>query len=145
MSPAPILRDHIHLDTTLNGGVPVATWKTVDRQEIPVVFMGLERTLTGRLVPMVAHQNGQPLQLTNMQYVIRVTATSTETLYERKELLKSFNGKRVYLVDHYHCEDTENHAPYVRRMICQVGSFSPVGPGLPFFLVEVYLEDDSVI
>jgi hypothetical protein len=79
-----------------------------------------------------------------MQYTVRVTATSTQTLYERKELLKSFHGKRVWLVDHYHCADGENHIPYVRRMVCQVGPFSPVGPGLPFFLVDVYLEDDTV-
>jgi hypothetical protein len=143
-----MLQNHIHLSTTLGGSpenAPDLKWVASDRKEIPVVFLELPRTLTGRLKRHMLTDDSGEVQLTNYLYVIKVQADFSYTLEQRRAQLKAMHGKVVYLCDHFHASSGSDHTADVVTMVCKrVGEFVPVGPGLPFFQVEVELEDHSL-
>lgn len=145
------IRDHIHLDdvvATLGDLAPPTTWKVMDRSEMPVRFMTIKNGLTGRpRLHVLRDDEGDNVALTNFKYRIKVMATDTETVTERKAKLQSLMGKQVYLVDNEHCDEGENHSSYVRTMICaDVGAFtSEQDTALRFYFVDVELVDASLL
>ena len=141
------LQNHIHLSATLTADAELAPdlkWLTIDRAEEPVIFMSLQRSQTGKLFAhRLANADGI-VQLSNFFYVIKVQADFGYTLAQRVAQLKAMNGKAVYLCDHFHAADGTDHTPDVRPVVLMVNRFPMVSVGLPFFLVEVQTEDNSL-
>lgn len=147
-SDAMPLQSHIHLDTSLGGSpenAPVLKWGVTDRLDIPEVIISFERGLTGKLHSHVLTDSSGPVQFNNYRYTVRVIAEGTYTLEQRMAFLKAFHGKQVYLVDLFHANDGADHTNDIRTMIARIGEFAPVGPGLPYFDVDVELIDDDTV
>lgn len=141
------LQGHIHLSTTLSGlpeNAPDLQWVTIDRLETPTVFLSMQRSQTGKLfVHRLANANGI-VQLTEFKYAVKVQPDFGYTLAERRAQLKALNGKSAYLVDHFHCEDGLDHGPFIQPVVVLVGEMPHVGPGMPFFIVDIQLTDDTL-
>jgi hypothetical protein len=143
------LQNHIHLDlATAIGGAPenapLSKWVVTDRLMIPVKFMALRRGLTGVQFKYRLTNGGGIVRLQDFQYTVKVQPTQTETLDERIDLLLSFDGADVRLVDVLHPANGQDHTPSIRKMVASIGEFAPVSVGLPYFLVDVELKDDSL-
>lgn len=142
------LQNHIHLSEVLETTgekAPDIKWTITDRLEIPTVIIGLKRGLTGKLYRHVLMDESGPIQLTNFKYTLKLMDTATETLEELVTKVKAYQGKEVYLCDIFHADDHEDHTNDVREMVVgRVGELAPVGPGLPFFTVDIELEDNSL-
>lgn len=142
------LRDHIHMSTTLGSApenAPNITWVVTDRLPVPMMFLSLKRAKNGTLRRHVLKSGGQEVQLENLKYTVRVAETDTQTIEERAAQLKALNGKFVYVCDLFHAPDGQDHTADVRSMVLAfVGEFPTVGPGLPFFDVDISLEDASL-
>ena len=146
---SPVIIGHIHLATTLGPApenAPVYRWPIVDRDEVPVVILAFERSLTGAaLVSVLLDDNGNPRDLTNFRYRIKVDDRDGMTYIERRDALKKLYGRRVLLVDSLHCVDEEDHTPFTRPMVCtSVGKFPKDDILLRWSFVDVELEDDSI-
>jgi hypothetical protein len=122
---------------------PNLKWVVTDRLDTPLVFMSIRRSLTGKVKKHVLSTVSGVLQLTNYRYTVKVQAKDGDTLEQRIAALKAMNGKTVYLCDSYHAVDGASHVADSKTMIATIGEFAPVGPGLPYFLVDVSLEDAS--
>lgn len=140
------LQNHIHISTALQSSgekAPTLKWVVTDRLEIPVKFMALKRSLSGALRKHCLLDTGGVVQLTHFKYTVKVQADYSYTLEQRIAQLRALDGQNVYLCDSFHLADGQDHTASVREMVISVGEFPPVGPGLPFFLVDVELEDAS--
>lgn len=145
-----MLQSHIHIAPILGPApeyAPVYLWKTINRVEIPTVFMTLKRTLNGRLRPHVlSDTQAQPRRFTNLLYTLKIgdSTLSTQDVRNALDALSGMLGQRVYVVDHYHGDAGTDHRPYTRPyLLAQIGEITPVASGLPFYLVDVTLEDWS--
>ena len=140
-------QDHIHLSTSqadVTNEAPITIWKITDRIETPQVFISVKRTITSRLKVYTAHDNGEPIQLTDYRYSIKVVAENGYTLEDRMAQLKNMNGRIVYLVDIIHPNDGVDHSAHVRRMLLQVGEFPPFSVALDRFYVDIELTDHTL-
>lgn len=140
------LQNHIHLSTTLQSSgekAPDLKWAVTDRLEIPVKFMALKRSLTGALRKHLLVDLNGAVHLTHFKYTVKVQNDYSYTLEQRISQLRAMDGQNVYLCDSFHVADGQDHTALVRAMVLSIGEFPPVGPGLPFFLVDVELEDAS--
>jgi len=140
------LQNHIHLSTALQPSgekAPDLKWVVTDRLEIPVKFMSLKRSLSGVLRMHRLKDTGGVVQLTDFKYTVKVQADYGYTLEQRIAQLRVLDGQSVYLCDSFHVTDGQDHMTAVRSMVASVGDFAPIGPGLPFFLVDVELTDAS--
>ena len=145
----PIISGHIHLATTLGDApenAPAYRWPIVDRDEIPVAIVDFRRSLTGAaLVSVLSDDQGNPIQLTNFRYRVKVDDRDEMTYVERRDALKALFGQRVSLVDSLHCADGEDHTDFVRPMVCtSVGKFPKDDILLRWSFVDVELEDDAI-
>ncbi len=139
-------QNHLHLDTVIGGSpenAPTRTWKTIDREEIPVVFMNVRYTLRATPRLHVAKLFGTPVQKTDFEYIFKIAATETETVAQQKAALRNLNGRRCYLVDHEHPDDGVDHAAYRREVDIRVGSFKRDVADLHFYYVPVSVTDLS--
>jgi hypothetical protein len=143
------VQDHIHLGLTVSEvgeKAPVYTWKITDRPEVPKVFMSVNYALTGALRAHTKRVNGEVLQLTDMNLIVLVRDEQDMTTWQRKALLKSFQGNYLYYVDSFHPDDGEDHSPVVWRMYCShIGEFKPHEQMLRMFYVEVALLDAHTV
>lgn len=140
------LQNHIHLSKTVSGSgekAPNLKWVITDRLDMPQKFMGLKRTLTGKLKKHVLTDESGVVRLTNYKLTVKVQADYGYTLDQRIAQIKAMNGETVYFCDVFHAADNADHTSDNKTMVASIGDFSPVGPGLPFFLVDVELTDAS--
>jgi hypothetical protein len=139
-----MLRNHIHLSTAIGTTpefAPTLRWVVTDRLEIPSVHMAIRMSLNGRVQRHILREGGSPVQLTDFKFTIKVKPEYGQTARQRLDALQGLNGQFASLVDLYHPEDGQSHVAYVRRVLVTVGEFAPIGPGLPFFLVDVTCQD----
>lgn len=142
------LQGHIHLAKTLGAApelAPIYKWVITDRLDMPQVFASMTRSLNGKLYFYPLTNVSGVVQLTNYNYTIKVQADFTFTLEQRIAQLKSLNGHVVWLCDSFHANNGVSHTVDTKKMVCKsVGNFAPQGSGMPFFLVDVELEDASL-
>lgn len=143
------LQSHIHMDTVLGPAPelsPVQRWKTTNRIEVPEVIGNLKRSINGDLIWHVSGDENGVHRTTTMRYTIKLTEDDYLSLEQQKTVLLNLHGQFVYLVDHWHCNDGENHTNYVKPFLLHtVGEFIPVGPRLPFYTVDIELTAASLI
>lgn len=134
----PMRQNHIHLDVNLAGApeyAPVRTWKAADRQEMVMTSLDARRTLTGVLRLHQLTSNGVPVRFHSFGYRLRVIDD------ESADFLKSMLGKVVYLVDHIHPADNQDHSIAVRQMgFVSLGPFTAFNVSLIRWYVDVKLD-----
>jgi hypothetical protein len=139
------VQNHIHLSMTIGGSpenAPNMKWKVRDdgRVEIPVFRAAIEEGLLGDVFAYAVKRAGQVVRRTDFQYILKVDANETYTTEERKEFLKAMTGETVYLVDHYHVDDGEDHTAYIQTMFFEsVGEFRSDVLSLEYYYVPVKL------
>lgn len=144
------VQNHIHIDTTVSGSgekAPPQKWIVHDRREIPVIFLNIKRTKTGKLRPNIILNAGNPVEITNFQYELRVRNDGVHDAIYYKALVKSMLGKTVYLVDSEHCDDGVDHTAFVKTMFFSEISNDGFGVdhwGLEFYYCKIQLEDYSL-
>jgi hypothetical protein len=143
------VQNHIHLGTVIvpdNENAPQYKWKTIERAAIPVVFMAAKRALNGKLrIHTLNNTASQPIDLVNFEYVIKCADTPEMNAQQWLDLLFSFQGRRVYLVDHYHPDNNLDHSAYVRPMgVVRVGEAQKFTTMLNPYYVQIALEDDRI-
>jgi len=142
------IQNHIHLSTTLGSGpenAPNMLWQVTDRRNVPVVFINLRRTTTGKLRPNRLVYDGSPVRLNNYSFTVKIKANEASTTQERMDALKAMHGQRVYFCDTYHADDGEDHTTDVKAMfVSEVGEFKVDHIKLDFYYVSVKLEDDTL-
>ena len=138
-------QDHIHLDTVIGDApenAPTLIWAATKRSPSYQVFATFKRGITGKLQMQVASDSGgDPLQFNDMEYTIKCASQTTV------ETLVAMLGKQVYLVDHYHANDGEDHTDDIRTMMfAQVGSIEPPADHIDvFYLVSILLIDADTV
>lgn len=142
------LQAHIHLAKTLGAApelAPIYKWVVTDRLDIPVTFSTMTRSLTGKLnfYPLTAATG--IVKLNNWNYTIKVQADFDFTIEQRVAQLKSLNLELLWFCDVLHANNNAAHTPDLKRVVLKnLGPFAPQGSGLPFYLVDVELEDASI-
>lgn len=140
-------QDHIHLSSSLGGPphegsegtAPSQTYTAIKRRPSFTVIANPQRSLTGKLFVHILTQSGAPAVFTDFQYRLKVTAAELETL-------KGELGKTVYLVDHDHPDDAEDHDAYVRTMFFQaLSNPEEITNELENYWIDaVFLDKDTV-
>lgn len=143
-----MLQNHIHLDTELATGgdkAPIKTWRATARRLIPNIIARPERALTGELHVSVLKVISTPKLFRDWSYTIRIRGTQAESADAKLEELLSLVGQTVYLVDHQHCPDGEDHTDYIKEMFfVGIGEIPVQEPGAQFYDVEIELLDKSL-
>lgn len=143
------LQNHIHMDTALGAAPensPVMRWKATNRIEIPEVIGSVKRTVTGKLVWHVSGDENGVHHATTMRYSIKLVDDGFYSLEEQKTMLLNMHGQFVYLVDHWHASDGEDHTAYVKPFLfVGMGEIIPVGPVLPYYTVDIELMSASLV
>jgi hypothetical protein len=107
-------QNHIHLDTTLGGApenAPPKTYKTNIRTPFIEGDIDVKRTWTGKLFFNTRKTtSGTPILLKNVDYQLLVTEA------QWNELINMLH-REVYLVDHIHPNNGEDHTGSVRSMV----------------------------
>lgn len=139
-------QNHIHMALTLGGlevqYAPVYQWKATQRIEVPNIALQANRSLTGKLRLHTLTSGGNVVKFTGYKYQLKLNANEFGTTIDEKvDILKDMHGKTVYFIDHLHCNDNEDHTPYVVQMgLVKLGEFQPFTQAMLRFLVEVELE-----
>jgi hypothetical protein len=141
-------QNHIHLSLTLGGApenAPDTKWKTLERVLIPTLIGTVERTLSGHFRHYeVVDELGDPVRPLDHYYKLIVREEDGEDEEERLEKLLNMYGRIVYLVDHKHVDDGEDHTANVKTMyFSEMGEIIPVSVGVFRYEVEVTLIDAS--
>lgn len=143
------VRNHIHLSTDLGGApenAPDLIWRTVDRNDIPNVVMSLRRSQSGKLHVHTLRDVDGPLLFQDYSYIIRVSAEGSDDVWERAAALKALLGRTVYLCDHYHAGDGEDHTANIRTMtLSRMGSLPVFDQTLRRFYVDIELTDSDTV
>lgn len=140
---------HIHLDSELGAGpefAPVNTWKVEypSRMEVSHTYMNIRFTATGKLRLNTVKSGGEPVRRVDLRYNIKVDAQGLLSVEERKELLYSLMGKRVYLVDNIHPDDGEDHTTYIQTyVLISPIQIKEIDPGLSKYYAAVELVHDN--
>lgn len=142
------VQNHIHISSTLEGSgekAPDIKWLIHDRKMMPTVFMTLRRTKRGNLRNNVILDTGNPVQITNFQYELRIHSDETYTTAQREAFLLAMQGKKVYVVDSVHCNDGEDHTSFVKQMVLDIPEgFNTDIFDLSFYFVRVDLTDATL-
>jgi len=145
-------QNHIHLSNVLGltpEFAPNEKWKVVwpSRVEVPQVYLNLRFTLAGKLRLNTVQKNGQNIVRRDLRYRIKVNATQTKTIEERKELFYSWFGTRILLVDNIHCADGVDHTPFVQPYILMPStSIEPLDSAMMVaYYIDVELIHDIAI
>lgn len=145
-----IVQNHIHLSKTIGSApenAPDLKWLVRfqdGRYDVPVTLMNPARAVRGQLRVFNIQRDGQPLQLNDFRYVLKVRAQDGYTTEERVAQLKALHAQTVYLVDHFHVGDNLDHTDNIRRMFCEVGPFDSEHLALQFFWVPIRLTDHTL-
>ena len=144
------VQNHIHLSDTLGGSPensPDIKWKVMADgwKPAPRVIASVENSLTGKLLISSITSGGEPVQLSDYEYTIRVDEYWGMTLAERQTALLGLLGKRVYLVDNQHVDDDEDHTDYVKQMYFEsIRDIKPINTLLSTLFITVQLRDDTI-
>lgn len=140
------VQNHIHLSTTLGTApenAPTLKWKALERQNVVSITTSIKQTLAGKTRVHVLQDISGPIVLETFQYKLKVQADYGYTVEDRIAQLKALNGRRAYLVDHFHANDNADHTADVIEVFCEVGAFPTDHIALQFFYVDVSLTDLS--
>lgn len=145
--PPLVSQNHIHLSTVVSEDgekAPDLKWRVrfPSRAEVPHYFMTADYAISGVLQPQVLlhPSTGNPVKRTDFNYQLKIRGDiSTQKAY-----LEAMVGKRVYLVDHVHPADGQDHEDYVREMFfAYLGPWPPDHAAMEFFYVDIELRDLS--
>lgn len=138
------LQDHIHMDFNVSADAelaPILRWRTSDRIEVPQVIGTTKRTVEGKLKWHVSGDENGVHRFTIMRYSLKLIDEPLYTKEEMKEFLLQMHGQFVWLVDHFHCADGQDHTPYMMPYLLEsIGEFVPVSVREPYFRVDVELQ-----
>jgi hypothetical protein len=141
------VQNHIHLAKTLGNApefAPDTTWIAYEALPIPTVIASSNITLGGVLKKHRLRRGGEVVRFRDMRYRLKVTEYGGLTAAARLSLLEQMQGEEVYLVEHDHPNNGQDHAPAVRKMYLEnVNPFEHVTTGLTYFTVEISLKDDK--
>lgn len=141
------LQNHIHMSLTINTvgeKAPSIKWKTKERIDTPQVFHSIEQTLNGRLKIYRLREAGEPVKLLHMNYILVIRPEFSYTVEDRLAQLDEMLGKIVYLVDHFHCPDGQDHTPFIKPYYFEDRSpFKPWAQMMHVGEVEIKLRDAS--
>ena len=142
------IQSHIHLSKTLQGSPefsPDTKWRVTERQEVPEVYLEVNRTLTGHLKKHVlTDASGNPQLFVNYRFVIRVSDYDGLDTTQRLNILKDMYGREVSFVDIEHPDDGEDHTSSVKPMFVRsVAEIKNLDPALQVFYVAVELTDNK--
>lgn len=143
------VQNHIHLSDALQGSgekAPTYSWVVNDRSKIPVVPLSLKRSKTFKLYPNVLRDDSSDIiNLTNFRYKIKVQGTDADNTQSLIDMIQSWIGKTLYLVDSFHVNDGSDHTGNVRSMVLAdiPEGFKTDDFGLFRYFITVELEDAS--
>lgn len=137
---------HIHLSTALGGApenAPTHKWVATEVLPVPEIIASVSRTLNGTLQKHAVIRDGQVVRLRNMKYKLRLGSDPNFPVNVQIDVLTAMQGADVFLVEHVHPADGEDHTAFVRKMYVEsVGALENIDPGLNHYLVEISLIDD---
>lgn len=136
------VQDHIHIGTTLEGAENAPSNKYRARARTPFwrIETQIDRGLTGKLFfDGIRDGNGDIIRFDEYDYNLLVSL-------DEIEVLKSMLGREVYLVDHVHPDDGEDHSAYVRSVVFAAMKYvSNIGPKLRLNIVAIsFIDNDTV-
>lgn len=135
------VQDHIHLDVAIGTApenAPTLTWRA--RRELqPEILISLTRALNGKLqAQILADSSGNPVQFENFDYEILITGGEAQRM-----TLQALFGRTVYLVDHYHVDDGEDHTANIRTMRMVSFKVDQLDPVLGHQIIKISLVDEE--
>ena len=141
-------QNHIHLSLTIGGApenAPDTKWKTLERIPIPTLLGSVERTMSGHFRHFETRdEGGNPVRPVDMYYKVIVRDEYSDDVETRLDKLIAMLGEVVYLVDHKHADDGEDHTANIKTMhLTEIGEIVPVSVGLFRYEVEITLSDAS--
>jgi hypothetical protein len=144
-----MIQNHIHLSDTLQTSgefAPDVKWTASTREQVPEIIAAFKRTLTGKLQRHVLSDGSGPVQFLNYIYTLKLEDDGIQTAQEKLELLLSWQGKRVYLVDHFHVSDGANHSGDVKTVVLEITEhIQSETPRQSLYYVPVVLTDDYTV
>lgn len=144
------VQNHIHLSPNMGEvpeNAPNRKWSILagSRREIPRVFAAYDESINGSLQIHVLTNDDGPVRKKDMKLRVRITATESQTIWERRDELIDMLGTEVYFVDSPHVVDGLDHTAYVRNMVLsQIGEIPDIEPALIRFEIDIYLLDNSI-
>jgi len=142
------VQNHIHLSRTIQTTgdmAPAQSWLAEDRRDIPHVVLGLRRTLQGPLRKASLWVEGNPLQLNDYRFILKVRGSDTVETGRLVDQLKAMQGHTVYFCDNYHPNDGDDHTSAIKRMVLsRIGRLQHYNVALAEFRVEIELSDDTI-
>lgn len=144
----PDVQDHLHLSPELETSgefAPSYKWTASDREEAVVFTARVRRSLTGRPFAHVVRRGGVVVVHYDFSYVVKIEGDGALTTRQYADRLKSMAGRHLYLVDHVHPDDGEDHSAYVKPvLLAEIGRFKADHTMLSYFYVPIYLIDLTI-
>jgi hypothetical protein len=142
------IQNHIHLSMTLQPSgekAPDIKWTTIEELLTPEITVSTTVTLDGSLRKHKLMRDGQQVKLLHGRYRLKVDDYGGLSLEQRLDALFEMQGEDVYLVDHRHVNDTEDHTPNVRKMFfVKLGDYDSIAKNvLTRYYLEIQLLDDQ--
>lgn len=142
------MQNHLHLSQTLGGSpenAPDLKWPAYDRLPVPYVNLNMRRAQNGVLHVNDLQRSGNTVQLLNFNYVLALRDYDGVDLTTRFAYLQAMQGQAVYLVDHEHADNGDDHTSDVRLMVLEyVGPYEKIDTALTHYRVEIKLIDHSL-
>ena len=141
------IQDHIHLSLELEPSgekAPTIKWTTIEELPTPEITVSTTVTLDGTLRKHKLIRSGQQVKLLHFRYRVKVDTYGGLTLEQRLDALWNMQGEDVYLVDHRHVNDSEDHTANVRKMfMVKLGDYDSIAKNvLTRYYIEIQLLDD---
>lgn len=142
------VQDHIHLDMLLGAApeyAPPLKWTVVEKLLVPSPIMQVNETLTGTLKVHRLRREGTFVKRRDMKYRIKIgDGIDSGGAKAQLDSLFGMLGEDVYLVEHWHPDDGQNHTNYVRPMVLiEISPPEFASPLLNFLIVDISLKDDQ--
>lgn len=146
------VQNHIHLGAVPNDGSTPTGWDSDGappykfghvQKRRPTYSSPSEFTRSWTGVPhdhvLRTSDLADPITFKDISYEIRVPMQDLD-------LLVALFKRRVYLIDNRHCEDGQDHTPYIRQMFFDGLSYEEnLDPMLTYNIVSVTLMDMSTV
>lgn len=103
------VQNHIHLDGDKDGAPengPTNKYSAGERRRTPQIFMNIKRMADGTLLSQRLDSGGSPVVGRSYEYTLHVDKDEIDAL-------EADMGLKVYLVDHDHTADGDDHDSYI--------------------------------
>lgn len=135
------VQNHIHLSTTLTGSpefAPDIKWKIKDRKQTPAFYGELVPSLFGTRYAHVIKNGDNPVVYLDYSYEMYLINDTDSTAIEKLNVLIGLLGRELYLVDTIHCDNGEDHTPFVHNAwFAEIGDVPTNQLLLDFFYVPI--------